>query len=231
MKHLTPQQLLEHYYQQDSAAASHVTECSLCRSEFQQLSAWLDELRDVEAQDPGPEPGNGFEQRLWSGIQAALPQRVSTPNRWVLPASLAGLSAAAATLAILFAGHPAETSKQDREAGGDRVLRFVLTDHLERSHHLLTELEQLRPAKAAFPAKAIFQDERSRARDLLEENRLLRAAALQRGETSRAAVLDDLGRTLLTVANSPPEMSRSELLALQQRLHENGLLAELRRPL
>ena len=215
MKHLKEEQLVEHYYEQDAAANDHLLECFVCRTEYQRLSGWLDELRQVTV----PEPGSGFDKRLWSGIQRRLrqeePRRASGPRRrWRLSIAAAG---AAAMLAVLFYQHSEHAAAKARQAGGDRVLRFVLSDHLERSHLLLKDLERMSPGKAGV------EDDRKRARDLLEENRLLREAALRRGEKNRAAVLDDLGRTLLTVANGPSRLPASDLTALQQRLHESEL--------
>ena len=215
MKHLTEEQLIEHYYQHGAAANDHLLECSNCRTEYRRLSEWLNELRQVTV----PEPDSEFYQRLWSGIQSrlhqAVPGHASRPRRrWRLSIAAAG---AAAMLAVVFYQHSEHAAAKARQAGGDRVLRFVLSDHLKRSHLLLKELERMSPEKAGV------EDERNRARDLLEENRLLREAALQRGEENRAAVLDDLGRTLLTVANGPSRLPASDLTALQQRLQKSEL--------
>jgi hypothetical protein len=66
--------------------------------------------------------------------------------------------------------------------------------------------------------------ERDQAEDLLRENRLYRQAALRSGDESAAAVLDELERVLVEVANAPG----SELDSVRQRMVEQGLLFKLR---
>lgn len=66
-------------------------------------------------------------------------------------------------------------------------------------------------------------DERDRARELVGENRLLRQTATRTGDLSDAALLDELERTLLDIANGP-----ANLEMLQQRIENEGLLFKVR---
>jgi len=93
---------------------------------------------------------------------------------------------------------------------------------LERSQVLLTEFLNAPPETLNLP------EERSRARDLLEENRLLRQASVKAGDVARNATLSDLERVLLDLANSPPDLSRDDIQALRDRIREDGLLFKVR---
>jgi hypothetical protein len=73
-----------------------------------------------------------------------------------------------------------------------------------------------------------WTDERDRARDLIAENRLLRQSALHAGDTSHAALLDELERVLLDVANSSSNISPGELENLQRDIESGGLLFKVR---
>ena len=104
----------------------------------------------------------------------------------------------------------------------ERVLLISLSDHLDRSQVLLTELLN------APPETLDLAEERSRARDLLEENRLLRQASARAGDVARSATLDDLERLLLDVANSPADLSADDIQALRTRIKNDGLLFKVR---
>ncbi len=102
------------------------------------------------------------------------------------------------------------------------MLLVALSNHLERSQILLTELAN------ASGTDGDWSGERERARDLVDENRLLRQTALHAGDRGYAALLDDLERVLLDVANSPAELAPDRLENLQQRIEDEGLLFKVR---
>jgi hypothetical protein len=114
--------------------------------------------------------------------------------------------------------HPNSISARARE----RVLLISLSDHLDRSQVLLTEFLN------APPETLDLAEERSRARDLLEENRLLRQASARAGEAARSATLDDLERVLLDLANSPTDLSVEDIRDLRTRIQNDGLLFKVR---
>ena len=98
----------------------------------------------------------------------------------------------------------------------------MIGDHLDRSQVLLAELVNAN-------AKDIdLRDERDRARDLLSENRLLRQTAARTGDPSHAALLDELERVLLDIANAGPNTSPADIEALQHRIGSEGLLFKVR---
>ena len=173
---------------------------------------------------PVPEPETGYENQVWARLLPQLPRRKALPaflcRPWIFAPAVAALLAMAFLAGMLTQErrHPHEISAQARE----RVLLLSLSDHLERSQVLLTELLN------APPASLDLSDERSRARDLLEENRLLRQASARTGETARSALLDDLERVLLDLANSPPDLSTDDIQALRTRIKNDGLLFKVR---
>jgi hypothetical protein len=66
------------------------------------------------------------------------------------------------------------------------------------------------------------------ARELLAENRLYRLTAVDAGENGIAAVLEELERTLIEVANSSSHPSASELERVRQEIDDQGLLFKVR---
>lgn len=113
---------------------------------------------------------------------------------------------------------PAGISDKARE----RVLLISLSDHLEQSQIVLANVAN------ASPGSAGLSDERDRAHELLGANRLLRQAALRLNDFADAALLDELERVLLDVANSPIRSSPADLEQVQQRIEHEGLLFRVR---
>ena len=63
---------------------------------------------------------------------------------------------------------------------------------------------------------------------LVTANRLYRQTATRNGETAVAGVLDELERVLLEIANSPSELSATELDRLRKRIEAHGILFKVR---
>ena len=63
---------------------------------------------------------------------------------------------------------------------------------------------------------------------LVAANRLYRRAAEAAGERTMASVLEELERTLVEIANSPPKLTSTDLRELRQRIAEQGILFKLR---
>jgi hypothetical protein len=158
-----------------------------------------------------------------------LPER-KRPLRWLEWRIIA--PAVAALLAIaFFAGmlthQPGMLTQQHQQLGispqaRDRVLFNTISDHLERSQIVLTELLN------SVPGSLDWIDQRDRARDLIAGNRLLRQTAIHAGETSNAVLLDELERVLLSVANSPSNITPSELDNFRREIESQGLLFKVR---
>jgi hypothetical protein len=221
MNHLSPQQLTDAYYGEvDPAMREHLQQCSQCAGDYRLLEEVLRTVRHM----PVPEPEADYENQVWARLLPQLPRRRTWPafflRPWVFAPALAALLAIAFLAGMLTQErrHPHGISAQARE----RVLSISLSDHLERSQMLLTELLN------APPGSLDLADERSRARDLLEENRLLRQASARTGKTARNTTLDDLERVLLDLANSPPDLSTEDIQALRTRIQNDGLLFKVR---
>lgn len=221
MNHLSPEQLIEIYCgEMGSAVREHLQACSQCAEEYR---LW-EELLGAVCQMPVPEPEAGYEYQVWARLTAQLPRRrtlrdlLSRP--WILAPALTVFLTIAFVAGMLTQQrrHPSRIPAQARE----RVLLISLGDHLERSQMLLTELLNTPPGSLDWA------EERSRARDLLTENRLLRQTSARAGDATRTALLDDLERGLLDVANSPPSLSNDEMRALQTQIKNDGLLFKVR---
>jgi hypothetical protein len=223
MNHLSEEEITQAYYGgEEPEARCHLDECVLCQASFQQLKTLLDELRA----EPVPERGPAYGAEVWNRLLPRLP--LEKPRRvwlrwWVAVPALAGLLAAAFLAGlftqVLFKPVPmAGIAPQARQ----RILLITLGNHLDRSEILLAEVVN------ASPEASDFSDERSSARDLLDENRLLRQTAARTGDQAHAAVLDELERALLDIAHSPAEISSSDLESLQKRIENEGLLFKVR---
>ena len=70
--------------------------------------------------------------------------------------------------------------------------------------------------------------EQAWARDLVVENRLYRQTATETGDTAMTAVLDDLERVLVEVANSPSELPEADFERVRQRIESQGIIFKVR---
>ncbi len=219
MNHLQEEQLMDAYYGEvDAKLREHLAECEECRSNFERFKESLDSIREYAV----PERGDAYGGEVWARLLPHLPVR--KPRRpwlqwWALGPALAGLVAVTFVAGML--------TQQHRQLGfsakaRERVLLMAMSEHLERSQIVLTEVLN------AAPASQDLSGERERARDLVNENRLLRETALHMGDAAYAAVLDDLERVLLDVANSPTDLPSGEFETLQRRIENEGLLFKVR---
>ncbi|MBV9760672.1 MAG: hypothetical protein JO340_08915 [Acidobacteriaceae bacterium] len=219
MSHLDEEQLVEAYYAPDEQSRMHMRGCPECRAAFERVQEHLDALRDY----PVPERGPGYGGEVWKRLLPQLPP-VRKPRAWLrlwlMAPAFATLLAMAFVAGMLtqrkaqLVGTPASTR--------ERVLLIAMNRHLERSQIILSEIANGSTAVLDFPR------EQERARDLLDDNRLLRQAALRDGDAADASLLDELERVLLDVANSPAEMPSRDLEALQNRIDNEGLVFKVR---
>jgi hypothetical protein len=223
MNHLSEDELLEGYYGEGQLDA-HLGECPECRARFTALREVLDAARDY----PVPARSSEYGKEVWARLAPQLPA-IKRRKSWFRSRGLQwGMAPALAALLLVafFAGRhssnntvvPAGISEKARE----RVLLLSLSDHLERSQIVLAEIEN------ATPGRDEFGSERDRAHELLGANRLLRQTAIRLGDRTDAALLDELERVLMDVANSPPTISAASLEHLQQRIGHEGLLFRVR---
>lgn len=220
LRHLSEEQMVAAYYEGlPDAQRAHLADCPECRFSVARFEAILDAARDSKV----PDRTASYGAEVWARLQPRLPQKRDRFERihwWQLAAAFATL------ILIAFAGgmwvqHRREGPVISAQAR-TRILLVAMSDHLDRSEMVLAELVN------ADPAKADLKDEQTRARDLIEENRLLRISAAHSGDTQHAAVLDELERALLDIANSPAKPSPADLEDLQRRIEGEGLLFKVR---
>jgi hypothetical protein len=70
--------------------------------------------------------------------------------------------------------------------------------------------------------------EQKQARELLDSNHLYRLSAERVGDPQTARLLDELGRALTEIANSPSQMSRGDLQQIQGQIQSDNLLFKVR---
>jgi hypothetical protein len=93
----------------------------------------------------------------------------------------------------------------------------AIANHLDAAERLLTEVDH-----ASGPIDPAIRDQ---AHSLLVNNAVYTRTARDRGDVAQAAVLDNLGRVLVTLDNaSPPEKT----LDLRVEMNTSGLLFEIR---
>ncbi|HEY1341061.1 MAG TPA: hypothetical protein VGF59_26295 [Bryobacteraceae bacterium] len=239
MSHLTEEQLVLHYYGEESdtlATEQHLEECGECRATFASLQRVLNVVDSL----PVPERGAEYGAQVWQRIEERLPKR----RRWFqlpeLPAwrwAAAGAAFAGLLVAAFLAGrfYPqgqgpgrggrtqlASANGVDPQAG-DRVLLVAVGDYLERSQMVLIELSNSNPRKTRD-----ISLEQERAADLVTEARLYRQTAADTGHPVMASVLDELERVLVDIAHSPSQMSPRQIEGLRQRLQADGILFKIR---
>jgi hypothetical protein len=228
------------------AIARHLPQCALCRTALEDL----DVIRAALAARPevsAPPAGDwsGFMERLDVSLDIRARQAVVpfTPQRPLLRRPLLGALATAALLAIVaasvfFAWHarerlvqpqpPQQAVAADPAAATDLEpiqarLASVSARHLERSKLVVLGLAT-RESTAA--EKSDWTYERELASSLLNDTRLYRMAAEQRGLTSLAGVMRDLELVLLQT--SMAEASDDAALPRIQRLiRKRGLVEKM----
>jgi hypothetical protein len=221
LRHLTEEELTEIYYGESAPGTEdHLRDCSECRTKFARLE---DLLRSVGGYVV-PEPGPDFENRIWTRLSEQLPEKRSWRRSFFTPTILVPAFAVllVATISIrLITDRRAQPSEISAKAQA-RVLVNILSEHLDRSEMLLAEVANAKPGSDALKSA------QETARDLADENRLLRLASNRTGDASRGALLDDLERIFLSVANAPANFPPEDLSALQKRIDDEGLRFKVR---
>jgi len=220
MTHLSDEQIISVYY--DGAgrdAQNHLDACPECRLSFERTRSLLDEARAY----PVPDRSASYGGDVWTRLLPRLPARSARRpwlRWWTVAPALAAMLALAFFAGILTQSRTniAGTSAKARE----RVLLIAMGDHLDRSQIILAEIVN------NGPASIDLTDERARARDLVDQNRLLRQTALHNGDRMQAALLDELERVLLDIANSPEKVTDADLESLRSRIENENLLFKVR---
>jgi hypothetical protein len=214
--HLSDDQLTEAYYGH-SSFKEHLNLCDPCRTRFNHLREVLDAFNQFPI--PHREPTHGAE--MWTRVLAQLPpDKPARSDRWrwwlLSPALAALLAIAFITGRITQHNPPAAPVAGISDVARERVLLLSLSDHLEQSQIVLANVANSEPGSQDLPS------ERDRAHELLGANRLLRQTAVRLGDKTDAALLEELERALLNVANSP------DLDQTRRQIQQDGLLFRVR---
>lgn len=216
MNHISEEELVEAYYAGLAPGLrSHLDCCSECDA----LNRSIAEILASASEVPAPVRGPGYGGEVWARVLPHLPLQRPKPSAfrvWLLGTALASL------LALVFmAGMFTEQRRlpvtQTPDKTNERVLYLSLSDHLDQAQITLTEL-----AHVADP------EESKRARDMLIQNRILKQRTLRQGDMADAALLDDLERVLVQVANSDAAAQPDDLDALRRRIKDGNLLFRVR---
>jgi hypothetical protein len=230
MKHLTEEEIVLHYYgdaENEGEAGQHIRDCSDCRQEFERVQRLLQHIEATEV----PEPPAFFEEKTWLKLRDRLPARrpglwrwLASPPRFAVAGAVAVLLIAAFTAGRFWPRHDGPATAHDNSPGNpQRVVLVAVGDHLERSQMLLVEIMNT-DAKGSVD----LGDEQKQARELLDSNHLYRLSAERVGDPQTARLLDELGRALTEIANSPSNMSPGDLQQIQGQIQSDNLLFKVR---
>lgn len=238
------------YGELDAAArertAAHLARCAECATALEELRV----IREVLARRPEVDaPPSGD----WTTFMARLDEAVRPPAGSpgvvaferpapIVSRPLAGLLAMAAlvalvTISVFLASRTGRDTSIDSAArqgdqaagvsGGDPAIAAALTSvgmqHLERSKLVVLGLAAKEPAPGASSDWAF---ERELASSLLNDTRLYRQAAEQRGLTTLAGVMRDLELVLLQ-ASMAEATDTAALPQIQRLIHRRGLVEKM----
>jgi hypothetical protein len=227
MKHYSEEELIAYQLREGSEKReirAHLEVCLTCAA----VSDAVAETLRVYSAEPVPEPD--FErtwERLRGNLSVLEPKSrgfFGSAKWWLWP--VAGL-ACAALLFVVFVGvhiHRWSIEKPNYAINGHGPLTTqpvdpAIANHLDAAERLLTEVNH-----ASGP---LDDATRGQAHDLLLKNAVYVRTAQDQGDYAEAAVLDNLGRVLTTIDNSPPEAPRS-LLRFRLEMNTDGLLLDIR---
>ena len=239
-RHYSEDDLTLYYYgegRRREAIERHLEGCSSCASLYRDISGTLALIAAPEV----PERGDQYGLEVWQRIRHKLPER---PDPWwasLFRRDRLVVAAAAAMLVLVAfvagrvwprqpAGVPSRGAAETTSgapgsiAAGDTRQRILLTsvaDHLDRSERVLTDIMNA-------PDRSDISSEQRWADDLLTTSRLYRQDAVDAGEQSVAAILDELERSLLEIVHSPSRISVADLDLIRRRIDAAALLFKVR---
>jgi hypothetical protein len=242
VKHYTEEDLILHFYNERGRRKDvdvHLDQCERCAAAYRDLAATLRLIETPEA----PERGDQYGLEVWQRIRHRLPeQEVPWWSVWFRVERLAVAGAFAVLLLAAFvtgrwwssspdgtltsvvapAGRPAVAqANQTTEDARQRILLTSVADHFDRSERVLTDIMNA-------PAGGDISAEQRWAEDLVVTSRLYRQDAVDAGEPSVAAVLDELERTLLEFVHTPSHATAARLDEIRRRIDAASLLFKVR---
>ncbi|HEX4165722.1 MAG TPA: hypothetical protein VHZ55_09630 [Bryobacteraceae bacterium] len=223
INHLDDEQLTDAYYG-ELEVAEHLSCCKECRDRMDRLREVLDAFNGYPI--PLRDPTHGA--TVWTNLRKKLPPD-KRERRWLQWWILTRAFAASLIIAFVIGRLTEPTHRGGvlapaaiSETARERVLLMSLSEHLEQSQIILSNVENARPGSPDL------RYERDRAHELIGANRLLRQTATRLGDLSDAALLDELERVLLDFANSGEVVSPAGLARTQREIQRSGLLFKVR---
>jgi hypothetical protein len=232
--HCSDEDLILHYYAEPGeglTVVDHLNECARCAAAYRDLAGALNTIPVADVPERGPQYG----LEVWQRIRHQLPDPDGSWHTiWFgwNQSVFAGIA-----LTLLVAGFlvgrawprtdrgssPGSVESSSTIAGEPqrRVLLTVVADHLDRSGRMLTDIMNA-------PEGADISMEQEWADDLLTTSRLYRQDAIDVGERSVAAVLDDVERALIEIVHSPARATSADLEQMRQRIDAASLLFKVR---
>ena len=232
LNHATGDDLVLHFYGDTTAdeharITGHLETCAACWAERNEIAAVLQLAGTLRS----PEPEPGFEDATWARLRPQL----SVQRLWSMRHVMTVATWAAAIGAVVVGTHfllrqtpaavtpPTATAVVNTPDGVQgRVLLTAVDSHLTQTEMLFVEL-----LNAPAGAPDAFDYARTAADDLVSSGRLYRETALETGEDSVAAVLDDLETVLVEVARGD-DAETLDFMALRDRIEDDGLLFKVR---
>ena len=234
-QHLTDDELILHYYGEtapddEPRAAGHLQQCAPCRAEYARLQRVLGSIDESSvAIDPAP----SFERTVWARLEPNLKPARRGWVSWALSPAPMALAAAVVVLVVgaFLAGRatspaPAPTAAAVAAAAEqirERILLSEVGEHLDRSQMALVEL-----VSTDSDTNFDMSGERSRAEQLVADNRLYRQTAEETGDVTLSELLDEIERVLTEVAATPETGSSRDLADVRRRIESRDLLFKVR---
>jgi hypothetical protein len=229
MNHLSEEDLILLYYAEPGAprhAKAHLLECAECRTAAAALAQSLTLCSDLAV----PERSVDFGHDVWTRLVPAIGLQPEPKRIWRMPVWLTASALAMLLVAVFLAGRlsrpaPAPStilaglSDQARE----RILAITVADHLDRVQNLLTEIADDNDAGPEG-----FADNRARAEDLVQEERLMRQSLAIQGKTATTNFLDEVETVLTEAAHTPDSASAEQVRDLKDRIETGSLLFKVR---
>ena len=233
MQHLTEEQLVAHHYRDADAPANareHLASCLECAAQYETIRRVLALVSDA----PIPERAEHYGHEVWTRLRWKLGSS-RRRRTWQSVAAIAAVLALAFFGTLIWRGRPIDedvaavtapltTTVADQAAqDSNRVLFFVVGDHLDVSERVLLEVANAEPGKPLDNST-----QQKRAEELVSVNRIYRQAAVQGGDDRIAQLLTDLEPILIELSHAGATLDEKTLKDLQRRIESKNLLFKVR---
>ena len=236
-QHLTDDELILHYYGEtapddEPRAAGHLQQCAPCRVEYATLQRVLG---SIDERSVAIEPSPAFERTVWARLEPNLKPARRGWVSWALSPAPMALAAAVVVLVVgaFLAGRATSPTPAPPPTAAvvaaaveqirERILLSEVGEHLDRSQMALVELVST-DSDTSFD----MSGERSRAEQLVADNRLYRQTAEETGDVALSELLDEIERVLTEVAATSVTGSSRDLADVRRRIESRDLLFKVR---